>query len=149
MRTRRTLIALVAVLALVLAACSGTASGDTSASEGSTTTMEIPDLEFGKGVMPFTVPEAWPMPEQAVIGSTMIDGVNGRTEVVVTYPATVSEIVTYYTTNLPIVGFEITSSDGTDGEWTMEFAGEGVSGTALFTTVGPGVSAGALTFDHG
>ena len=141
------LIAIIAVVALVAAACSGSASGDsTDDAAETTTTVELPDLEFGRGVMPVSVPEAWPMPDQAVIGATMIDGVNGRTEVVATFPATVVETVAYYTTNLPIVGFEVTTSEGTDGQWSLEFTGQGVTGGATFKAVGSGVTAGTLEF---
>ena len=147
MRTRRILIALIAVVALVAAACSGSATDGLADSAGeTTTTIELPDLEFGRGVMPVSVPAQWPMPEQAVIGSTMVDGVNGRTEVIVTLPSTVEEVVTYFTTNLPVVGFTITRSEGSDGNWVIEFAGQGVTGTATFKTIGSGATAGTLTF---
>ncbi len=150
MRTRRMVVVLVIAVALVAAACSSsTPQSASQTADETTTTIELPDLEFGRGVMPVSVPAAWPMPEQAVIGSTMIDGVNGRTEVVVTYPAAVLETVAYYTTNLPIVGFEIISSDGSDGEWTIEFAGEGVTGSAFFKIAGASVTAGTLTFNTG
>ncbi len=96
--------------------------------------------------MPVSVPDTWPMPEQAVIGATMIDGVNGRTEVVATFPATVDEVVSYYTTNLPIVGFDITKSEGSDGDWTLEFAGNGVTGMANFKILGSSTTAGTLEF---
>jgi hypothetical protein len=150
MRTRRTILALVAVIAVTAAACSGASQESSSAvADSPTTTIELPDLEFGRGVMPVSVPDAWPMPDQSVIGATMIDGVNGRTEVVATFPATVEEIVAYYTTNLPIVGFEIVKSEGTDGQWTIEFSGNGVTGVAAFKIAGSGVSAATLEFVGG
>ncbi len=150
MRTRRILVALVAVIALVAAACSSSTPASVSQmADETTTTIELPDLEFGRGVMPVSVPEAWPMPEQAVIGSTMIDGVNGRTEVVATFPATVDEVVAYYTTNLPVVGFTIIKSEGSDGAWVIEFTGQGVTGTATLQIIGSGVSAGTFEFTTG
>ncbi len=147
MRTRRILIALIAVVALVAAACSSSTpeSSSQSAADTPTTTIELPDLEFGRGVMPISVPKAWPMPEEAVIGSTMIDGVNGRTEVVATFPASVQEAAAYYVTNLPITGFDILRSEGTDGEWVIEFSGQGVTGKVSFKIVGSGAS--AVTFE--
>jgi len=147
MRTRRTLFALVAVIAIATAACSGGSQETSSAVADTSTTVELPDLEFGRGVMPVSVPDTWPMPEQAVIGATMIDGVNGRTEVVATFPATVEEVVVYYTTNLPIVGFDITKSEGSDGDWTIEFSGNGVTGVANFKIVGSSASASAGTLE--
>ena len=146
MRTRRTLFALVAVIAIAAAACSGASQEISSAVADTSTTVALPDLEFGRGVMPVSVPDTWPMPEQAVIGATMIDGVNGRTEVVATFPATVDEVVSYYTTNLPIVGFDITKSEGSDGDWTLEFSGNGVTGMANFKIFGSSATAGALEF---
>ena len=146
MGTRRILIALVVMIAVVSAAC--TSSNDTTAPETTTTSFEFPELEFGRGVLPASVPASWPTPDQAVIGATMMDGGRRLTEIVVTYPANVSDVAAYYTTNLPVLGYEITSTSGSDGTMTIEFSGSGVSGTIMLTTGGTGLSAGTIRMVH-
>jgi hypothetical protein len=147
MRTRRVLIALVVAIAVISAAC--TSNGDSAAQETTTTVFEFPELEFGRGVVPASVPVSWPTPEQAVIGATMLDGTRKLTEMVLTYPAAVADVSSYYTTNLPALGYEITSASGSDGAVTIEFSGNGVSGTIVLTTGGTGLSAGTIRMVHG
>lgn len=145
MRIRRMLIALLVMVAIVSASC--TSSGDTTAPE-TTTTTEFPDLEFGRGVLPASVPGLWPMPEQSVIGTTMIDGTRRLTEIVVTYPADVPDVAAYYTTNLPVLGFEVTSTSESGATVTIDFAGNGVNGTIVLTTGGIDLTAGTIRMFH-
>jgi hypothetical protein len=146
MRIRQTLIALVVVIAVVAAAC--TSNSDSTAPESTTTTFDFPELEFGRAVLPASVPALWPTPDQSVIGATMMDGTRRLTEIVVTYPATVSDVASYYTTNLPVLGFEVTDSYGNDGKFTIEFSGNGVTGTIVLTTGGTGLTAGTIRMVH-
>jgi len=150
MRTRNTLIAIVAVVAVLGAACTSETADPTTTTLATTTTVttEIPDLEFGTGSVPFTVPADFPLPDSAVVGTTMIDGVNGRSEMNVNFPASVTEVVTYYETNLPALGFEVTDSMGTDSEWDITFAKGGVIGTIRLVFGGNSVTTGTLSFDH-
>ena len=146
MRARRILIALVAVITVVSAAC--TSSDETAAPESTTTSFEFPDLEFARGTLPASVPASWPTPEQSVIGATMMDGTRRLTEIVITYPANVSDVAAYYTTNLPVLGYEVTDASGNDGAVTLDFDGNGVSGTIVLTTGGTGLSAGTIRMVH-
>ena len=151
MRTRKSLIAIVALVAVLGAACtSETADPTTTTTLAPTTTAptEIPDLEFGSGSVPFTVPVEFPLPDSAVVGTTMIDGVNGRSEMNVNFPAAVAEVVTYYETNLPALGFEVTDSKGTDSEWDITHTKDGVTGTIHLAFGGASVTTGTLSFDH-
>jgi hypothetical protein len=145
MRIRQILIALVVVIAVVAAAC--TSASDSTAPE-TTTTFDFPELEFGRGVLPGSMPALWPSPDQSVIGATMMDGSRRLTEVVVTYPATVADVASYYTTNLPVLGFEVTDASGSDGEFAIEFSGNGVTGTIVLTTGGTGLTAGTIQMVH-
>jgi hypothetical protein len=146
MRIRRILVALLVVVALVSAAC--TSSSDTSAPETTTTSFEFPDLEFGRGVLPASVPASWPTPDGAVVGATMVDGTRRLTEIVMTYPAVVTDVADYYTTNLPVLGYELVDVSGSDGSKTIEFAGDGVTGTIVLTTGGTGLTAGTIRMLH-
>jgi len=146
MKTRRMLIAVVIAIAVIGAACSS--SSKPAAPETTTTSFEFPELEFGRGVLPASVPSPWPMPDQAVIGATMIDGNRKLTEVVVTYPAEVSDVAAYYATNLPTLGYEVSNASGTDGAFEMDFSGYGVTGTISLTVGGTGLTAGTIQFFH-
>ena len=92
------------------------------------------------------MPELFPIPDTAVIGSTMIDGVNGRTEMIVTFPAKVGDIVDYYETNLPVLGFDVTSSRGTEFEWDIVLEIDGTTGTIHIVLAGESLSTGTLLF---
>ncbi len=151
MKHRRLLATLLVAITIAAAACTSTAGSDSTVTDAgsTTTTIELPDLEFGRGIMPASVPASWPMPVRSTIGSTMIDGTRGLTEVVATFPANVSAVVDYYTQNLPILGYEVTASGGTDGGWRIEFAGEGVTGELLLSVGGSGITAGTMRFVRG
>jgi hypothetical protein len=146
MMIRRILIALLVVVAIVSAACSSSSGG--AAPETTTTSFEFPDLEFGRGVLPASVPASWPTPDQAVIGATMMDGTRRMTEVIITYPANVTDVADYYTTNLPVLGYEITGLSGTDGATTIEFSGNAVTGTIALATAGTSLTAGTIRMIH-
>jgi len=150
MRTRKTLIAIVAVVAVLGAACTSKTADPTTTTLVTTTTFstEIPDLEFGSGSVPFTVPVEFPLPDSAVVGTTMIDGVNGRSEMNVNFPAAVAEVVTYYETNLPALGFEVTDSKGTESDWDITYTKDGVTGTIHLAFGGSSVTTGTLSFEH-
>ncbi len=151
MVNRKMLIAIIAAVAVFGAACtSGAAETPTTvpAAASSTIPTEIPDLEFGSGDVPFTVPAGFPVPDTAVVGSTMIDGVNGRTEMNINFPATVDEVVAFYETNLPARGFEVTGSKGTETEWDIIHAKDGTTGVIHLVLSGSALSSGTFSFDH-
>ncbi len=149
MRTRNLLIAVVAAVVVLGAACTGTAA-EPATTTSSTTTIpaEIPDLEFGSGVVPFTVPADFPIPETAVVGTTMIDGMNGRSEMNVNFPAQMVDVVEYYETNLSVLGYDVTDSKGSETEWDIVHTKDGVEGTIHLTQGGGSVTSGTLTFGH-
>ncbi|MEN8040890.1 MAG: hypothetical protein ABFR95_05245 [Actinomycetota bacterium] len=150
MRTRKTIIAIVAALAVFGAACTDSGADPTTTTTSSTTTLpeEIPDLEFGSGEVPFTVPSDFPIPETAVVGTTMIDGVNGRTEMNINFPAAVADVVAYYESNLPALGYEVLDSKGTESEWDIAHTKDGVEGSIHLSFGGSSLSSGTLSFNH-
>jgi hypothetical protein len=141
MQTNRLLTALagLVVVALVAAGCGGS-SEDTTA----TADADASGVVFGRGSVPDTVPDSFPIPDEAVIGATLIDTNRGLTEMIITFPASVEAVVTFYEDNLPLGGYEITSSDGTDGDWAMEFNGEGIDGVIRIKVGGSGVSSATV-----
>ena len=145
------LIAIVATVAVFGAVCTGRSTvTPTTVPAASTPTIppELPDLEFGSGAVPFTVPVDFPIPRSAVIGTTMIDGVNGRSEMNVNIPAAVPEVVKYYETNLPVLGFEITDSRGTESEWDISHSKDGVAGTIRLVFAGTSLTTATFSFNH-
>ena len=64
---------------------------------------------FGSDELPETLPESFPVPESAVVSTTLIDWDRGRTEVIFRVPADSASTVLYYDQNLPPAGYEITN----------------------------------------
>ena len=145
-------IAIVALIAVLAAGCTNGAEDD-PAPESSTTSTVVDaaasgdePLVFGDGVVPETAPADFPLPEQAVVGTTMIDRTRGVTEYIVVYPANVLEVVAYYEANLPALSYDITASSGTDAKWSIEFAKGDTTGEVSLSVGGQGLTQGAVTF---
>ena len=90
------------------------------------------------------MPVSFPIPDEAVVGTTLVDSNRGITEMTLTFPAAVPAVVTYYEENLPIREYEITSSTGTEGEWVMEFNGDGIDGEIRIRAGGSGLSSATV-----
>ena len=142
MRSTRllTLLAALIVVALFAAGCSDSSTDTTTAGDSDAAAGVV----FGRGSIPNTVPDSFPIPDEAVIGATLVDTNRGLTEIVVTFPASVQAVVKYYEENLPPNGYEITRSEGSDADWVMAFNGEGVDGVLRIKTGGSGLSAGTV-----
>jgi len=138
LRSRPIAAVVVVALALVVAACSGS-SADSTTTTGS-------DVVFGRGSVPETVPESFPIPDEAVVGATLIDASRGLTEMILTFPADTAAVVVYYEENLPARGYRITDSDGSETDWRIEFADDVVDGVMSVRTGGSSVAAAAVQF---
>jgi hypothetical protein len=137
--TRLVFIALAVVSVVFIAAgCSG--------STGAATSVVGSDIVFGRGSVPDTVPESFPIPEEAVVGATLVDAGRGLTEMIVMFPADTAAVVAYYGENLPLQGYEITRSEGSETEWGIDFAGESVDGAIRVQTEGIGIVAATVQF---
>ena len=156
LRTSDVIIAVIAVIALLLAGCSGD-SAETDAPATTTTTVAstvgaddqsgaTDDIVFGRGELPPTIPADFPIPDQAVIGSTLVDRTRDLTEVIITYPASVVEVAAFFDANLPVLGYAIDSSSGTDGSWTVEFSSDTSTGVVDLSVAGSGVTQSILRF---
>ena len=152
-RASDVIIAMVALIAVLLAACSGDTAADEPEVETTTTVTESvastgqDDVEFGRGELPATVPADFPIPEQAVIGSTMVDRIRDLTEAVVVYPADVPEVVRYYETNLAELGYTIDASSGTDANWVIDFSTEASTGELRLSVGGGSLTQGILRIE--
>jgi hypothetical protein len=55
-------------------------------------------------------------------------------------------VVRYYEENLPLRGYEITRSEGSETEWRIDFTEEDVDGVIRVQTGGIGVAAATVQF---
>jgi hypothetical protein len=146
----RKLIGAVALGAIVVAACSGattetTTTTATSATTPTATTIVQGSVIFGNGSVPETVPDSFPIPDAAVIGTTLQDTESGRTEVVMVLPAEPEAVVLYYEENLPTAGYEVTRSEAAGSGHAIEFTGDGVSGQIIILVGSSNAATAALT----
>lgn len=140
------LIAVVLAFAVVLVACSGDTSDTTTTTATATPGASSEDaIVFGKGELPETVPADFPIPEQAVVGSTLIDRTRGVTEAVLTFPANIDAVKSFYETNLEALGYTIASSTGSGTEWRIAFAKDAMTGEIALLVGASGLSSGTLT----
>ena len=143
MRRTGLVVAFIVVAALLAAGCGSSESGS------ATTDGALPDesgVVFGRGTVPATVPETFPIPDEAVVGATLIDGNRGITEMILTLPATFASSVSYYEENLPGSGYEITSAGGSQVEWEFVFVGDEADGVVDVKAAGTGVSSVTVRF---
>jgi hypothetical protein len=127
--SRRNILVLV-ICALVLAAagCGGDDAGE--------------PIVFGEGEIPASVPDDLPVPPGAVVGSTLVDRVNHRTEFALTLAQEADAVVQYYTVNLVSAGFVVDSSAGDPlGNWRIEFRRGELRGSIVIQPGGPGLAA--------
>ncbi len=118
---RRFLVLAVAVLVMLAAAC-----GDDG---GTTTTDGNANVIIGSGEIPDSVPEDFPFPAGSLIGSTLVDRINTRTEVEVRTPAQFADVVQFWNINLVNSGYVIGESNGGETRWTIEFSKGATAGT--------------------
>jgi hypothetical protein len=130
-------------LALVASACAGSATTTTTATpatsttgaggDSSSTTIANPvgQLVFGSGEMPSTFPADFPIPTSAKIGSTMIDGANDRSEMILRVAASQDSLVVFYGQNFEQRGYTYSTELRADGQAFVTFSKDDVAGTIL------------------
>jgi len=90
---------------------------------------EAEPIEIGAGGLPSTMPRDFPIPPDAVIGSTLIDRVNHRTEVTVTMQQEMVPVVQYFQVGLVDAGYVVNRSEGDRSHWAIEFVKGELRGT--------------------
>lgn len=132
---KRTAAPLLIALAIVSAACSGTTVSTVVDTSSTTTTTSDPSVPvvFGSGSIPDTMPVEFPFPDEAVIGSTLIDRNRNLTEVIFRVPAAVTALAAFYEANLPNRDYTVDFSSGTETMWEIEFSGNASTGTIAIT----------------
>ena len=119
------LVVALCVLALVAAACGG--GGE--------------PVTFGEGELPSSVPDGFPVPRDAVVGSSMVDRANHRTEFSLTLRGEMADAVHYYTVSLVSAGFVVDRSQGDALAWRIDFSRGEVRGNLVIRSGGPGLAA--------
>ena len=104
-----------------------TACGD----DGSPTTTEA--IQFGEGEIPESVPDDFPIPSDAIIGTTLVDKVNNRTEFRLTMRAGPTAAVQFFQVGLVNQGYVVESSEGNQNRWIIEFSKGELMGDIIFT----------------
>ena len=147
---KQLIIAVAMAIALLGSACtSGTADTTTTTAAFVLPPADsLPDLEFGRGELPITVPPSWPLPDQHSIAATMIDGTRTLTEVVYTMGGTMAEMVDFYEAALAAAGYEAQFAADSDTQTTVTFSGTGIEGELVIKGLAPGVSGATLRFTY-
>ncbi len=125
MKTLRITIAVFTLLGVV-AACGDDGTGTTSGT----------GVVFGEGEMPPAFPEDFPIPPNAVIGSTLINPVNHRSEMSLQIDAEITAAVQFFNVGLVNQGFVVESSEGSPITWTITFSRGELTGDIVFQTQG-------------
>ena len=104
-------------------------------------------VTFGEGEIPSSVPDDFPVPAGAVVGSTLVDRVNHRTEFAFTIAQEADAVVQYYTVGLVSAGFVVTSSESGLDFWQIEFSRGELLGQLIISPGGSGLAAVVASFN--
>ena len=137
-------------LALLSAGCSSSTTINTGTEAPARTTVDpAASVVFGSGSVPETIPTGFPIPEGAVIGSTLIDRNRELTEMMVRVSADIEALTSFYDTNLPGRGFTVDSSAKEGAGWKLEFSSPAGAGAVEITNEGQGLARAFVTFTAG
>jgi len=117
----------VTVTLLAAAGCGGDASPD--------------GIVVGRGVIPETIPEGFPIPAGATIGETSMDRDANTTVVDLTTVGNLVSAVSTYTIGLVSSGYIVDRSEGQGDGWVIRFSRQDLRGTIALTPGPDGVGA--------
>lgn len=119
-------VALLLVVFIVAVAACGDDDGDASDDA----------VVFGEGVIPESVPDDFPVPGNAVVGTTLVDKINNRTEFRLTLRGDITATTQFFQVGLVNQGYVVDSSEGSAAEWTLGFSDGPLDGSILITSQG-------------
>jgi hypothetical protein len=128
------LVALVAILGVVSTACGGDEARE--------------PVELGEGEIPESMPDSIPVPGGAVIGSTLVDRVNNRTEMSVQARVEYDALVQFYAVELVGRGFLVQESSGDTASWTIRFADGDLQGEVVIVPGGQGLARAVVSVNR-
>ena len=123
-------LALVVVLAVLGGGC-----GDTSGES----------VVFGEGEIPAAIPDDFPLPPGAVIGPTLVDKINGKSEFEFRASLDFEVLVQFFSVGLVEVGYVIDESSGDLISWGIDFRRGSLEGAVQMRALTPGASQGVVT----
>ncbi|WKZ83346.1 MAG: hypothetical protein QY307_03650 [Acidimicrobiia bacterium] len=126
MTSSRLPVLLLATL-MVVSAC-----GDDDASSSTTAGAVV----FGEGEVPATFPDDFPIPGNSVIGLTLIDPPNHKSEMNLSTGSDFVTTVQFFTLSLVSAGYVLESSYGDELRWEIGFRRGEVVGTVVVSPQG-------------
>lgn len=132
-------LGIVVVMMLIAAGCGGDDDAGAAAR-----------IEFLSGEIADTVPVDFPIPDRAIIGSTVVNRNLDPvfTEMTVRVPATVAALAQYYATNLPMRDFEISRTRTDSARRTIiEFRRDGSNARIELTDLGNEITSAVIQFN--
>ncbi len=121
--------ALLALLFVALASC-----GDSTA----------PTFIFGEGTIPPAIPDDFPVPDDAVIGATLIDTINTKSEFEFRTATGLEALVQSLSLGLVDAGFVVDNSSGNTVQWTISFRRGSLEGSIELRSLENAVSQGVV-----
>ncbi len=121
--------ALLALIFVALASC-----GDSTA----------PTVIFGEGTIPPAIPDDFPVPDAAVIGATLIDTINTKSEFEFRTTAGLEALVQSLSLGLVDAGFVVDNSSGNAVQWSISFRRGSLEGSIELRFVEAAVSQGVV-----
>lgn len=121
--------ALLALLFVALASC-----GDSTA----------PTVMFGEGTIPPAIPDDFPVPDDAVIGATLIDTINTKSEFEFRTATGLEALVQSLSLGLVDAGFVVDNSSGNAVQWSISFRRGSLEGSIQLRAIEDAVSQGVV-----
>ena len=97
-------------------------------------------VTFGEGEIPSAFPDDFPVPPGAVIGSTLVDRVNHRSEYALTVPLDSEATIQFYLVELVNAGYVVETSQGTTALWTITYSKGDLAGELSLQPQGGGAT---------
>lgn len=138
----RIVVAAFVALAVIGSGCSDGANTSTTISVGSGD-----DVVFGDGVLPETIPDAFPLPSGSAVGATMVVTKTGFTEVVMRISAEMGITAEFFSQGLGQNGFTVDRSEADGDGWVIEFSDESANGTLDISEPVDGISQAVLRYN--
>jgi len=99
---------------------------------------------FGEGDIPPAIPSDFPLPTDAVIGATLVDTVNTKSEFEFRTATDMAPLVQAMSVGLVELGYVVESSSGDTVQWAIGFRRNGLEGSIQFRSFGPGAAQGVV-----
>jgi hypothetical protein len=133
--TTRLILAALFVVSLAVVACGDDAPASTE------------PIELGEGELPGTVPDDFPIPTGAVIGSTLVNHPASTTEVNLVVAADLTSVVSNLTVDIVNEGYVVGRSEEAGGRWIIEFSDGSLRGSMVLAASGRNTQATLTIID--